>query len=152
MDGCVKRIEDFYLDEVILYQIQQHIMELGESDKLLQAEKEAAAAEAEALRKQCLDAEKAIDKEKAQRMAEFEAYALGQKESYDASIDEVETLRKKHETLMVQLSEAEDKIRQLNRMKVHESFAVTKLTEELLDEYVESVEVHPGNEVRISWK
>ena len=41
---------------------------------------------------------------------------------------------------------------QLNRMKVHECFAVTKLTEELLDEYVESVEVHPGNEVRISWK
>ena len=151
MDGCVKRIEDFYLEEVIMFQIQQHIMELGESDKLLQAEKEAAA-EAEALRKQCLDAEKAIDKAKAQRMAEFEAYALGQKESYDASIDEVETLRKEHETLMVQLSEAEDKVGQLNRMKVHESFAVTKLTEELLDEYVEDIEVHPGDEVRIIWK
>jgi hypothetical protein len=64
----------------------------------------------------------------------------------------VGALRKKHESLMVQLSEAEDKVRELNRMKVHECFAVTKLTEELLDEYVESVEVHPGNEVRISWK
>ena len=53
---------------------------------------------------------------------------------------------------MEQLSEAEDKVRELNRMKVHESFAVTKLTEELLDEYVESIEVHPGNEVRTSWK
>ena len=100
MDGCVKRIEDFYLEEVILFQIQQHIMELGESDKL----------------------------------------------------DEVEALRKKHEELMVRLSESEQKVRELNRLKVHESFAVTKLTEELLDEYVESVEVHPGNEVRISWK
>ena len=29
---------------------------------------------------------------------------------------------------------------------------VIPVTEELLDEYVESVEVHPGNEVRISWK
>lgn len=90
--------------------------------------------------------------ERAFQMAEFEAYALGQKKSYDASIDEVEALRKKHETLMEQLSEAEDKVRELNRMKVHESFAVTKLTEELLDEYVEDIEVHPGNEVRISWK
>ena len=152
MDGCVKRIEDFYLEEIILFQIQQHIMELGESDKLLQEEKDEAAAEAKTLRKKCRDAERAIDKAKAQRMAEFEAYALGQKKSYDASIDEVETLRKKHEALMVQLSEAEDKVRELNRMKVHECFAVTKLTEELLDEYVESVEVHPGNEVRISWK
>ena len=53
---------------------------------------------------------------------------------------------------MVRLSEAEDKVRKLNRMKVHECYAVTKLTEELLDEYVESVEVHPRNEVRISWK
>ena len=70
----------------------------------------------------------------------------------DASIDEVEALRKKHESLMVQLSEAEDKVRKLNRMKVHECFAVTKLTEELLNEYVESVEVHLGNEVRINWK
>ena len=85
-------------------------------------------------------------------MAEFEAYALGQKKSYDASIDEVEALRKKHEALMEQLSEAEDKIRELNRMKVHENFAVTRLTDGLLDEYVESIEVHLGNEVKISWK
>ena len=85
-------------------------------------------------------------------MAEFEAYALGKKKNYDASIDEVETLKKKHEGLMVELSEAEDKVRELNRMKVHESFAVTKLTEELLDEYVEDIEVHPGDEVRIIWK
>ena len=70
----------------------------------------------------------------------------------DASIDEVEALRKKHEAMMEQLSEAEDRVRELNRMKVHESFAVTKLTAELLDEYVEGIEVHPGNEVRISWK
>ena len=127
-------------------------MELGESDKLLQAEKEAAATEAEALRRKCRDAERAIDRAKTQRMAEFEAYALGQKKSYDASIDEVEALRKKHEALMVRLSEAEDKVRKLNRMKVHECFAVTKLTDEILDEYVESIEVHPGNEVRINWK
>ena len=26
------------------------------------------------------------------------------------------------------------------------------LEKELLDEYVDSIEVHPGNEVRISWK
>ena len=37
-------------------------------------------------------------------------------------------------------------------MKMYESFAVTKLTEELLDEYMESIEVHSGNEVRIGWK
>lgn len=148
----MKRIEDFYLEEVILFQIQQHIMELGESDKLLQAEKEAAAAEARALRKKCWDAERAIDKAKAQRMAEFEAYALGQKKSYDASIDEVEALRKKQETLMIQLSEAEDRVRELNRMKVHECFVVTKLTNELLDEYVEDIEVTAENKVIISWK
>ena len=46
----------------------------------------------------------------------------------------------------------DDKVRELNRMKVYESFAVTKLTAELLEEYVEGIEVHPGNEVRISWK
>ncbi len=143
----IKRIHDR-----LVFQTQQHIMELGESDKLLQAEKEAAAAEVKALRKKSRDAERAIDKAKDQRIAEFEACALGQKKSYDASIDEVETLRKKRETLMEQLSEAEDKVRELNRMKVHECFAVTKLTNELLDEYVEDIEVHSGNEVRISWK
>lgn len=61
-------------------------------------------------------------------------------------------LRKKHEELMESLSRAEDKVRELSRIKVHESFAVTRLTPELLDEYVESIEVHPGDEVRISWK
>ena len=142
----------YQLEEIILFQIQQHIMELGESGKLLQVEKEAAAAEAEILRKKCQDAERAIDKAKAQRMAEFEAYALGQKKSYDATKDEMETLRKKYEGIMEELSGAEDRLRELNRRKAHESFAVTKLTKVLLDEYVESIEVHPGDEVRISWK
>ena len=58
----------YQLEEIILFQIQQHIMELGESGKLLQVEKEAAAAEAEILRKKCQDAERAIDKAKAQRI------------------------------------------------------------------------------------
>ncbi len=151
-DDCVKRIEDFYLEEVVMFQLQQHIMELGESDKLLQEEKDAAAADVETLKKKCRSAENAMENAKEKRMAEFEAYALGKKKSYDASIDEVETLRKKHEGLLEQLSEAEQKVRELSRMKVHETFAVTKLTKELLDEYVESIEVHPGNEVRISWK
>lgn len=152
LDGCVKRIDDFYLEEVIMYQIQQHIMEQGESDKLLQAEKEAAAAAVEELKKKCAAAQKSIDRASEKRMAEFEAYALGKKKSYDASIDEVDKLRKKHEGLLEQMSEAEDKVRQLNRMKVHESFAVTKLTTELLDEYVESIEVYSEDDVRIIWK
>ena len=151
-DGCVKRIEDYYLEEVILFQFQQHIMELGESDKLLQKEKDAAAKTAEGLKKKCESAEKAIEKAREKRLADFEAYALGSKKSYDSSIDEVEKLRKKYENLMEQLSEAEGKVRELNRVKVHESFTVMKLTPELLDEYVESIEVHPGNEVKVNWK
>ena len=152
MDGCVKRIEDYYLEEVILFQMQQHIMELGESDKLLQEEKKAAADAVVALKKKCGAAEKAIGAEKEKRMAEFEAYALGKKKSYDASNDEMKQLRKKHEALLEQLSEAEQKVRELNRRKVHETFAVTKLTKELLDEYVESIVVHREDEVKIEWK
>lgn len=152
LDGCVKRIEDFFLEEVVMYQIQQHIMELGESDKLLQEEKDVAADEVEALKKKCRAAEKAIAKAKEKRMAEFEAYALGDKESYDASADEMEKLRKKYEGLLEQLSGAEEKARVLNRKKSHKCFAVKKLTKELLDEYVESIEVHSGNEVKIIWK
>ena len=151
-EGCVKRIDDYYLEEIILFQLQQHIMELGESDKLLQEEKDAAAADVEALKKKCQSAENAIEKAKNKRMAEFEAYALGKKNSYDAPVDEIEKLRKKHEGLLEQLAEAEQKVRELNRKKVHENFAVTKLTRELLDEYVESIEVHPGDEVKIEWK
>ena len=98
----MKRIEDFYLEEVILYQIQQHIMELEESDKLLRGEKDKAQTELDRLKAEC--------------------------------------------------KAAEDKVRDYGRMKVHENFAVLKLTPEIMDEYVEGVEVLPGNEVRISWK
>ena len=45
-----------------------------------------------------------------------------------------------------------DRVREYSRMKVHDSFPVMKLTAELLDEYVNSIEVLPGNEVRINWK
>lgn len=118
----------------------------------LRLSKDAATAAVDNLKKKCERAMRAIESAKEKRMVDFESYALGKKDSYDASTDGMEKLRKKHEELMEQLSQAEDKVRELNRMKVHESFAVTKLTKELLDEYAESIEVHPGNEVRISWK
>lgn len=79
-------------------------------------------------------------------------YALGKKKSYDASMESLERLRKKHEGLREQLSEAEDKVREYDRMKVHESFPVMKLTSELMDEYVESIGVLLENESRINWK
>ena len=152
LDGCVKRILDCYLEEIVLFQIQQHIMELGDSDKLLQEEKDLAAAEVDALKKKCKAAENAISKAKDKRMADFEAYALGKKESYDASGDEAERLRKKHEGLLEQVAEAESRVRELNRKKSHKTFAVKKLTKGLLDEYVERIEVHGDDDVRIKWK
>lgn len=85
-------------------------------------------------------------------MAKFEAYALGKADSYNSSMDQMEALRKNHEELMEQLSQAEDKAREYNRVKIHDSFAVMKLTSELMDEYVERVEVHPDNEIKVIWK
>ena len=64
----------------------------------------------------------------------------------------MEALRKKHEELMEKLSLAEDKTREYNRVKIHDSFVVMKLTPERMDEYVERVEVHPDNEIRVIWK
>ena len=46
----------------------------------------------------------------------------------------------------------ENQVREFSRVKVHESFPVMRLTPGLLDEYVESIEVHPGNDVRVIWK
>ena len=152
LDGCVKRIEDFYLEEVILFQLQQHIMERGESDRLLQEEKDKAVEAVEVLKQECRAAEKAVENAKKKRMEDFEAYALGKKESYDSSTDQLELLRKKYEGLREQLLLAEDKVREYNSLKVHESFAVMKLTPELMDEYIESIEIHPGNDVRVIWK
>jgi DNA invertase Pin-like site-specific DNA recombinase len=152
LDGCVKRIEDFFLEEIVLYQLQQHIMELGDSDRLLQEEKDRALAEVEMFRTECRMAEKAIADAKKKRMAAFEDYALGKSGSYDGFTDQMEALRKKYEDARVRLSEAEGKAAEYGRRKVHESFAVMKLTPELLDEYVGSIEVHLGDDVRIAWK
>lgn len=85
-------------------------------------------------------------------MAEFEAYALGKADSYNSSMDQMDALRKKHEDLMEQLSKAEDKAREYSRVKIHDSFAVMKLTLELIGEYIERVEVHPDNEIKVIWK
>ena len=145
-------LEDFYLEEVVLFQIQQHILELWESDRLLQEEKERAIETVEHLKKECRTAEREIKKAKKKRMAEFEAYALGKSDSYNSSMDQMEALRKKHEELIEKLSLAEDKVREYNRVKIHDSFAVMKLTPELMDEYVERVEVHPDNEIKVIWK
>lgn len=106
----------------------------------------------EHLKKECRTAEREIKKAKKKRMAEFEAYALGKSDSYNSSMDQMEALRKKHEELIEKLSLVEDKVREYNRVKIHDSFAVMKLTPELMDEYVERVEVHPDNEIKVIWK
>ena len=46
MNECMKWIEDFYLEEVITFQIRQHITESRKSDTLLQEETKATVAEA----------------------------------------------------------------------------------------------------------
>lgn len=106
----------------------------------------------EGLKQECKVAERAVENAKKKRMADFEAYALGKKESYDSSRDQLELLRKKYEELRERLSLAEDKVREYSRVKVHEGFAVKKLTPELMDEYIESIEIHPGNDIRVIWK
>jgi hypothetical protein len=152
LDSCVERIDDFFFEEIILYQLQQHVLELGESDRLLQEEKDRALSEVELIRTECRTAEKAIADAKKKRMAAFEEYALGKSKSYDGSVNRLDELRKSYEEVKVKLSEAELKAAEYDRRKVHESFAVLKLTPELLDEYVESIEVHSGDDVRIVWK
>ena len=148
----MKRIEDFYLEEIVLFQIQQHIMELGESDKLLQEERNEVEALVDSLKKRCRASERAIEKVREKRLAEFEAYALGDRESYDAPGDDLKELKGKAEELKAQLAEAEERLKELSRKKVHECFAVTKLTKELLDEYVEGIAVYGNDDVRITWK
>ncbi len=106
----------------------------------------------ETLEKECRRAERAVENAQKKRMEEFEAYVLGKKEGYNASTEQVEMCREKYEALREELSRTEDKVREYNRMKVHESFPVMRLTPELLDEYVDSIEVHPGNDVRVIWK
>lgn len=89
MNECMKWIEDFYLEEVILFQIRQHIAESGKSDKLLYEEMEATVAEA-GRKKEMSGCGRDDRRAKAQRVAKVASYAIVQKRSYDASIDEVE--------------------------------------------------------------
>ncbi len=152
LDSCVKRIEDFFLEEVILFQLQQHIMELGEMDGLLQQEKEDAAALVEKLKKECQSVEKAVEDAKEKRMADYEAYALGRLESYDGSREAEMQLKEKLDGLRQELLEAEETARQLQRKESCEAFAVTKLTSELMDQYIENVAVYSDDDVRITWK
>lgn len=57
-DGRVKWIEDFYLEEAILFQIRQYITESGDPDKLLE-EEEKQRQQKRGVRRKCRDAEEA---------------------------------------------------------------------------------------------
>lgn len=154
LDGCVKRIEDFYLEEVIMFRMQQHIEELEDADRLLLEKKAEAEKKKDSLEKKCDAAKRDIENARKKRMADFEAYALGRAESYDGSESSAqeEHLQKRYEDLLEQLSLAKNELRKYERMKPHEGFAVTKLTPELMDRYIERVEVFSEEDIRIKWK
>lgn len=151
LTGCVTRAEDFFLEEVLTLRLQEHIVELGESRRLLEAEKDAARKKLDELRTKCRETERAIAENREKRMQNYERYVLGGG-FFDADADEGKRLAELLKELKGQLRAAEDEVLRLEKEAGYEVFGVKKLTPELMDEYFEEIVVRAEDDVEIAWK
>ncbi|MCC8137634.1 MAG: hypothetical protein LIO76_06140 [Clostridiales bacterium] len=126
-------------------------MELGESSRLLESEKDAARKELEELRTKYRETERAIVANREERMKNYERYVLGEG-TYDKDADNGEQLTERLDGLNVQLRAAEDKILRLEKESGFEVFTVKELTPGLMDEYFEEIVVHAEDDLEIVWK
>lgn len=126
-------------------------MELGESRRLLEAEKDAARKKLDELRTKCRETERAIAENREKRMQNYERYVLGGG-SFDADADKGKRLAEFLKELKGQLRAAEDEVLRLEKEAGYEVFGVKKLTPELMDEYFEEIVVRAEDDVEIAWK
>ncbi len=151
LTGCVSRIDDFLLEELLLFRIQEHIGELGESNRLLELEKNAARTALEELRVKIRETERAITVNCEERMKNYEQYVLGGG-SFDKDADSGEQLTERLNRLNTQLRATEDEVLRLEKQSGFEVFNVKELTPELMDEYFEKIVVHAEDDLEIIWK
>ncbi len=151
IDGCVERIDDFVLEQVLLFQLQGHILELGESSRLLETEKNAARKTLEDSRKKYQETEHSITEKRERRMRNYERYVL-EGACYDASADDEEQLKEQLIKLKAQLRKAENEVLRLEKECGFETFVVKELTPELMDEYIKEIIVHAEDDLEIVWK
>ncbi len=76
LKGCVARVEDTQQEQLLLYRLQEHIMELGVSSRLLETEKNTAKETLEDLRLKYQKTERAITENRERRMRNYEKYVL----------------------------------------------------------------------------
>ncbi|MCD8105400.1 MAG: recombinase family protein [Lachnospiraceae bacterium] len=151
LTGCVARAEDSSLEQLLMFRLQEHIMELGESSRLLEAEKNTARETLDGLRLKYQKTEQAITENRERQMRNYEKHVL-EGAAFNASEDDEERLKEHLKELKAQLREAEDEVLRLEKESGFEVFAVKELTPELLDEYFKEIIVHTENDLEIVWK
>lgn len=151
LTGCVARAEDSSLEQLLMFRLQEHIMELGESSRLLEAEKNTVRETLEDLGLKHQETEQAITESCERRMRNYEKHVL-EGAVFNASEDDGERLKEHLKELKAQMREAEDEVLRLEKESGFEVFAVKKLTPELMDEYFKEVIVHAEDDLEIVWK
>ncbi len=150
MEGCVEKVNALFMEEYILFMLQDRLPAEGEQKKLLT---EMADGIKELKEKQEILNEK-IQKLKQEKFEAYQNYVLGKSGSWQNNESSIESAEKELEKLNETLQEQETvyfKIGYKRQEKKTESaFAV--LSKEMIDEYVEKIIVYDEQNIEICWK
>lgn len=152
LEGCVQKVNGMFLEQYILYLMQEKLREAGELEKL----------QKEALKKLCTELQELkrkrsfliaqIEREKQKNFANYQDYASGKSETFTSDASGVKSAEEELQQLDYSIQEKEASYLIRKRNSGNDDDRVAALSKEMLDCYIKKIVVHDEQNIEIQWK
>ena len=154
MENCVVKLNGIFLEEYILFNLQERLQENKSLERLHEEEIAKLETKIKKQREKKLSLEKIIHNLKQENFDAYQKYVTERTENFQSNDMEVKKVEKELEKQNKILQKLEDSYIDLknkkNQITVEGEFAV--LSKEMLDCYIEKIIVHSEDNIEICWK
>lgn len=154
MESCADKVNAMFLEQYILFMMQDKITADGELEKLCRESVSKLDAEIKELKvKQQILSFRAL-KLKDHRFEKYQNYALGKSEAFQPDDKTVKSVEKELQSLNDCIQQMETEYAKMvcerDKLNMGNQFAV--LTKEMIDRYIEKIVVYNEQHIEITWK
>ena len=154
MHGCISKVNGAFLEEYVLFNLQERLQENKSLERLHKEEIVKLETKIKKQREKKLSLEKIIRNLKQENFEAYQKYVTektGNFQSNDMEVKKAEKELEKHNKILQKLEDSYiDLKNKKNQITVEGEFAV--LSKEMLDCYIEKIIVHSEDNIEICWK
>lgn len=151
MGSCVGKVNAIFLEQYVLFMMQDKMKEKGEFERLCAEEAERLKQEIEEQRKKKNVLSARIQKIKQQKFEVYQDYACGRADSFHSDEIMVKSIEKELNELLMKLEASQINMESKREKRIAAS-PFAELSKEMIDRYVDKIVVYDEQHIEIFWK